>query len=71
MASGWASRSINVFALARIAPLRRLDLKILYMTASEVPTEEAVSKILQKPLPLDVLTLEARLALAEGVDCLG
>jgi CheY-like chemotaxis protein len=55
---------VNGFALARMARLRRLDLKILYMTAFEVPTEEAVGKILHKPLPLEVLTLEARLALA-------
>ena len=56
--------SLNGFALARMARLRRLDLKVLYLTASEVPTEDAVGKILHKPLPLDVLTLEARLALA-------
>jgi CheY-like chemotaxis protein len=58
------ANSVNGYALARMARMRRLDLKILYLTASEVPTEEAVGKILRKPLPLEVLTLEARLALA-------
>jgi CheY-like chemotaxis protein len=59
------SNGINGFALARMARLRRLDLKILYMTAVEVPTGEAVGKILRKPLPLAVLASEARQALLE------
>ena len=57
-------KRVNGFALARMARLRRLDLKILYMTAFEVPTREAIGKILYKPLSLEVLTLEARLARA-------
>jgi Response regulator containing CheY-like receiver, AAA-type ATPase, and DNA-binding domains len=57
-------KRVNGFALARMARLRRLDLKILYMTAFEVPTREAIGKILYQPLALEVLTLEARLALA-------
>jgi CheY-like chemotaxis protein len=59
---------VNGFALARMARMRRLDLRILYMTAHEVPAEEAMGKILRKPIPLDVLVREAGLALAaDGV----
>ena len=56
--------SINGFALARMARLRRLDLKILYMTAYDVSVEEAITKVLRKPLSLERLVIEARLALA-------
>jgi CheY-like chemotaxis protein len=56
--------SVNGFALARMALLRRLELKILYLTAFDLPTQEAAGKILRKPVPLEVLTLETRLALA-------
>jgi hypothetical protein len=54
---------VNGFALARMARLRRLDLKVIYLTDIDVPTEEAIGKILRKPLALEVLSLEARLAL--------
>jgi len=57
-------KRVNGFALARMARLRRLDLKVLYVTAFEVPTREAIGKILYTPLAPEVLTLEARLALA-------
>jgi CheY-like chemotaxis protein len=56
---------VNGFALARMARMRRLDLRILYMTAFDVPTGEAVGKILRKPFPLEVLASEARQALLE------
>jgi hypothetical protein len=56
--------SVNGFALTPMALLRRVELKILYPTAFDPPTEEAASKILLKPVPLEVLTLETRLALA-------
>ena len=56
--------SVNGFALARMALLRRLELKILYLTAFDLPGEEAAGRILRKPVPLEVLTLETRLALA-------
>ena len=56
--------SVNGFALARMALLRRLELKILYLTAFDLATEEAAGKILRKPVPLEVLALETRLALA-------
>ena len=43
-------KGINGFALARMARMRRLDLKLLYVTAYDVPTNEAVAKILRKPV---------------------
>lgn len=66
-------KGVNGFALARMARMRRLDLKILYMTAFEVPCDEAVGKILRKPFPLEKLVSETRRALlakpaSEGKD---
>jgi CheY-like chemotaxis protein len=60
--------SIGGFALARRARLRRLGLRLLYMSADDFPTEEAAGKVLRKPLSPEVLALEARLALASGGD---
>jgi CheY-like chemotaxis protein len=59
---------INGFALARMARLRRLDLKVLYLTAYDLPMEEAIGKILRKPIDLDVLVLEALDAIAGPPD---
>jgi DNA-binding response OmpR family regulator len=58
-------RGVNGFALARMARMRRLELKILYLTAVEVPTEEAIGKILRKPIAMECLLAEAGLALME------
>jgi CheY-like chemotaxis protein len=55
---------INGFALARMARMRRLDLKVLYLTAYDVPSTEAIGKVLRKPITPDVLTEEVRRALA-------
>ena len=55
---------INGFALGRMARMRRLDLKLLYMTAYDVPTHEAVAKILRKPISVTELVQEVRQALA-------
>ncbi len=55
---------INGFALGRMARMRRLDLKLLYMTAYDVPTHEAVAKILRKPISEADLVREVRQALA-------
>ena len=41
---------VNGFALARMARMRRKDLKVLYMTAYDVPNAEALGDILHKPL---------------------
>jgi len=59
---------VNGFALARMARMRRLDLKILYVSAYELPTEEAIGKILRKPIAPDALVVEAGLALAAPGD---
>ncbi len=56
-------KGVNGFALARMAQMRRLDLKILYLTASDFPEAEAAGKIVRKPIPLDLLVLETRRAL--------
>jgi CheY-like chemotaxis protein len=55
---------VNGFALARMARMRRLDLKVLYLTAYDVPADEAIGKILRKPIAPDELVAEIRLALA-------
>lgn len=59
---------VNGFALARMARMRRLDLKVLYMTAFDVSADEAVGKILRKPFPPDLLAKEAHIALKESCD---
>jgi CheY-like chemotaxis protein len=41
---------VNGFALARMARMRRPDLKVIYLTAYDLPTTEAVGKVLSKPV---------------------
>jgi hypothetical protein len=60
--------SVNGFALARMARLRRLDLKVLYTTAYDISGVEAIGKILRKPIPRELLAPEAGLALAGNGD---
>ena len=55
---------VNGFALARMARMRRMSLPILYMTAFDVPTNEAMGKILRKPIADEELVAEVRHALA-------
>lgn len=55
---------INGFALARMARMRRMGLKVLYMTAFDVPVHEAIAKVLHKPIPPATLVEEVKLALA-------
>ncbi len=57
-------KGINGFALARMARMRRLDLKLLYVTSYDVPTNEAVAKILRKPITDSDLVHEVDQALA-------
>ena len=57
--------SINGFALAGMARMRRLGLEILHLTAFDLPVGEAAGKILRKPIPLELLILEIRLTLAD------
>jgi CheY-like chemotaxis protein len=56
---------VHGFALARMARMRRRNLKVLYMTAYDVPTVEAVGKVLRKPILDDDLIREAQSVLAE------
>ncbi len=55
---------VNGFALARIAKMRLRDLKILYITAYDVPLNEAEGRVLRKPLADHDLVTEVRMALA-------
>lgn len=55
---------INGFALARMARLRQRNLKILYVTGFDVPTDEAIGTILRKPVAADQLVQQVRLSLA-------
>lgn len=55
---------VNGFALARMAAMRRTDLRVLYMTAFDVPENEAMGKILRKPITDQLLLSEVKRALA-------
>jgi CheY-like chemotaxis protein len=55
---------VNGFALARMAKMRRMSLSVLYMTAFDVPTHEALGKILRKPIGGEDLLSEVKQALA-------
>jgi len=54
---------IHGFALARMALMRRPKLKILYLSAYDIPTNEASGKVLRKPISNTDLLAEIRLAL--------
>jgi CheY-like chemotaxis protein len=57
---------VNGVALARMARLRRQELKVVYMTAYNIPgiEREALGPILRKPVEDDVLISEITKALA-------
>jgi CheY-like chemotaxis protein len=55
---------IHGFALARMARMRRLGMKVLYLSAYDVPTTEAIGKVLRKPITDEELVNEVRFALA-------
>ena len=55
---------VNGFALARMGRMRNHDLKVLYVTAFDVPSHEAIGKILRKPLSNEDLVREVQTALA-------
>jgi CheY-like chemotaxis protein len=55
---------VNGFALARMARLRRHDLKVLYITSFDVPTTEAAGKVIRKPITEEELVREVWDALA-------
>lgn len=59
-------KGINGFALARMGRMRRANLKVLYMTAYDMPSAEADGKILRKPITEDELVEEAKRAIARS-----
>lgn len=56
---------VNGFALARMARLRREDLRVLHITGYDVPTNEASGKVIRKPIANDDLVREVQSALTE------
>jgi CheY-like chemotaxis protein len=59
---------VNGIALSRMARLRRPNLKVVYMTAYDIPgaEDEALGPILRKPVDDDRLVSEVHRALAAG-----
>lgn len=58
-------KGINGFALARMGRMRRKNLQVLYMTAYDMPNEQADGKILRKPLSENDLVQEVKQAMAK------
>jgi CheY-like chemotaxis protein len=56
--------AVNGFALARMGRIRRIGLKVRYLTGFDVPSHEAAGKILRKPITDDRLLAEIAQALA-------
>lgn len=46
---------VNGFALARMARLKRLDIRCIYITGFDVPVHEAIGPILRKPFTSEQL----------------
>jgi CheY-like chemotaxis protein len=57
---------VNGFALARMASLRRPRIKLVYVTAFEVPEAEALGPVLRKPIADDLLLATIAAALASN-----
>ncbi|MGE5538869.1 MAG: response regulator [Gemmatimonas sp.] len=55
---------VNGFALARMARLRRRELKVLYITGYDVPTVDTGAPVLRKPITDVALIAEVRALLA-------
>jgi len=55
---------LHGFALARMARLRRREMKVVYITGYDVPTTDAVGKVLRKPITEEALVDEIRNVLA-------
>lgn len=55
---------VHGFALGRMGKMRRRHLKVLYLTGYDVPTHEAIGKVLRKPIGDNELIEEVKLALA-------
>jgi CheY-like chemotaxis protein len=59
---------VNGVALSRMARMRRPELKVIYLTAYDIPgvEDEAAGPILRKPLDDEHLIAEVRRVLADG-----
>lgn len=55
---------VNGFALARMARMRHLGLKVIYVSAFDIPTDEAIGPVLRKPVDGETLLKEIRNVLA-------
>ncbi|HWE76482.1 MAG TPA: response regulator [Stellaceae bacterium] len=55
---------VNGFALARMARMRHREVKVIYVSAFDVPVDEAIGPVLRKPVDSDTLMAEVRKALA-------
>ncbi len=57
---------VNGFALARMARMRHRGLKVIYLSAFDVPTDEAIGPVLRKPVDSNVLLAEIGKVLASN-----
>jgi CheY-like chemotaxis protein len=59
---------VNGVALSRMARMRRPELKVIYLTAYDIPgvEDDAIGPVLRKPIDEDRLVAEVRRVLATG-----
>ena len=59
---------VNGVALSRMARMRRPELKVIYLTAYDIPgvEDDAIGPVLRKPVDEDRLAAEVRRVLATG-----
>ena len=59
---------VNGLALSRMARMRRPELKVIYLTAYDIPglEDEAAGPVLRKPIDDERLLAEVRRVLADG-----
>jgi CheY-like chemotaxis protein len=59
---------VNGIALSRMARMRRPELKVIYLTAYDIPgvEDDAIGPVLRKPIDGEQLVAEVRSALATG-----
>jgi CheY-like chemotaxis protein len=59
---------VNGIALSRMARMRRPELKVIYLTAYDIPgvEDDAIGPVLRKPVDEDRLAAEVRRVLATG-----
>ena len=58
---------VNGFALARMARMRRLDLKVVYVTAFDIDLGEAMGPVLHKPVDAAEVLVQVRSTLSGGI----